>query len=403
MTQRLYFPSDLALATPSESRALRVAGRVFEKVGAELSLVDAFALLRVTGSMFTEVEVGDLLVVVGDLEEGTLCALALEFRQPAPAPRGDGDIARLLFHGVGRNLRARARGLAAIRDYFLRENFVEVETPYRVPAPGVDRNVEAISAESGWLVTSPELEMKRLVVAGIPRQFQLARVSRRDESGTLHESEFTLLEWYRAFAGQEEVMSDTEDVVEAVAEAVAGRPELITPDGRRIHARAPFERQSLAAAFKTHAGVADVSDLAATDAERYFRLLIESVEPALAALDRPVFLTDFPISEAALARPNPTDPRFAERFELYAGGIELCNGYGELTDPLEQRARLLDEQRRRKDEGRTIYPLNERFLAALEAGMPPTGGNALGVDRLLMLALGAPNVQATLAFPREAL
>jgi lysyl-tRNA synthetase class 2 len=403
VTNALYFPSDLTAQSARKLGQLRVAGRVLQKDDSALTLVDAFASLRVTGPALALVEVGDLLIVRGELRDGALAATEMELRQPAPVPRGDGDLARLMFRGVGPNLVARARAMTAIRAYFQREGFIEVETPYRVPAPGVDRNVEAIAAESGWLVTSPELEMKRLVVGGVPRQFQLARVSRRDEAGTLHEAEFTLLEWYRAFAGPEEVIADTEDVVVAVAEAVSGRSELVTPAGRRITARAPFERLTVAEAFRRYAEITDVSALAASDPDRYFRLLVERVEPELAAIDRPLFLTDYPISEAALARPSALDSRFAERFELYVGGIELSNGYGELTDPLEQRARFLDEQRRRENEGRTRYPLNESFLGALAAGMPPTGGNALGVDRLLMLALGAPNVQAVQAFPRETL
>jgi lysyl-tRNA synthetase class 2 len=309
----------------------------------------------------------------------------------------------MMFAQVGPRLRARAQALSVVRAYFANQDFIEVETPLRVPAPGVDPHVEAIAAGADWLITSPELEMKRLVVAGVPRQFQLARVSRREESGHLHEEEFTLLEWYRAFSGQEEIVRDTEALVSQVARALRGRAELVTPDGRRIVARPPFERLTVAEAFRVHAGIADVSDLAASDEARYFRLLVERVEPALAKLERPIFLLEYPISQAALARATPADPGFAERFELYAGGVELSNGYGELTCPVEQRRRMLSEHSRRKADGRSVYPINERFLAALEAGMPPTGGNALGFDRLLMLALGASSVQDVMAFPRRQL
>ena len=130
---------------------------------------------------------------------------------------------------------------------------------------------------------------------------------------------------------------------------------------------------------------------------------MERVEPALARLDRPVFLCDYPITEAALARPIPDDPRYAERFELYVAGVELSNGYGELTDPVEQRRRFVLEQKRRRREHRTVYPLNEPFLRALEEGMPPSSGNALGFDRLVMLAVGAKSVQEVMAFPRSVL
>jgi lysyl-tRNA synthetase class 2 len=367
------------------------------------TLADAFALVTARGSPLSALAVGDLVIVRGKWDGKFLAVSSVEQRQPAPVPRGDGDLARLLFAAIGPKLRARARALSVVRAYFAGQDFVEVETPMRVPAPGVDRNVEAVAAEAGWLITSPELEMKRLAVAGVPRQFQLARVSRREESGHLHEEEFTLLEWYRAFAGQEEIVRDTEALVAEVARALRGRAELLTPDGRRIVARPPFERVTVADAFRTHAGVHDVSDLAASDEERYFRLLVGRVEPALARFERPVFLMDYPISQAALARACAQDPRFAERFELYVGGVELANGYGELTDPVEQRRRMSSEQGRREAEGRGVYPINERFLSALSEGMPPTGGNALGFDRLLMLALGARSVQEVMAFPRSEL
>jgi lysyl-tRNA synthetase class 2 len=365
-----------------------------------VTLGDAFAWLTARGEALSSLEVGDLVVLRGTWNGNVFATASLSERQRAPEPRGDGDLARSVFRGVGAKLRARSKALTEVRGYFAEQHFVEVETPCRVPAPGVDAHVDALRAERGYLITSPELEMKRLVVAGVPRQFQLARVSRRDESGPLHEPEFTLLEWYRAFAGQAEILRDTEAIVCRVAQAVRGAPVLVTPAGRPIAVAPPFERISVAEAFAAHAGVSDVSDLAASDEQLYFRLLVERVEPALALCERALFLTDYPISQAALARASAKDPRFAERFELYVGGVELANGYGELTDPVEQRRRMLVEQSRRESEGRSVYPLNERFLEALAAGMPRTGGNALGFDRLLMLALGAESIGEVMAFPR---
>jgi lysyl-tRNA synthetase class 2 len=392
------FPSDLLGSLPhAESRQL--AGRVLQASPPSFVIADAFASVSASGASLSDVEVGDLVTLVGRWDGALFHVEALVFRQRAPTPRGDGDFARLVFRGVGPKLAARARALRSVRAYFEREGFVEVETPLAVPAPGVDRNIEAIRAEPGWLITSPELEMKRLLVAGIPRQFQLARVHRRDESGSLHESEFTLLEWYRAFAGQEDILRDTEALVAETVEALRGRRELLTFEGRRIDVTPPFARESVADAFRRYAGVDEVSELAATEPDRYFRLLVERVEPALARLDRPVFLLEYPSSEAALARRCENDPRFAERFELYIGGVELCNGYGELTDPVEQRRRFEAEALQRAELGQTVYPINERFLAALEAGMPPAGGNALGFDRLLMLATGARAIQDVIALP----
>jgi lysyl-tRNA synthetase class 2 len=399
----MHFPSDLPQLATSEETTLRVAGRVLRTGDRSAVLADAFALANAHGAPLSELAVGDLVVVSGVWHGMVLHVSSVEQRQPAPTPRGDGDLARLMFAGTALRLRARARALSEVRAYFAEQDFIEVETPVRVPAPGVDQNVEAVAAGTHWLITSPELEMKRLVVGGVPRQFQLARVSRREEAGHLHEPEFTLLEWYRAFAGQEEILRDTEEIVSRVALALNQNAELITSEGRLIIARPPFERVTVAEAFRAHADVSDVSELAASDEERYFRLLVERVEPALAQIDRPVFLMDYPISQAALARASPADPRFAERFELYVGGVELSNGYGELTDPVEQRRRMVSEQRRRAAEGRTVYPLNERFLSALEAGMPPTGGNALGFDRLVMLAVPTTSVQDVMAFPASEL
>jgi lysyl-tRNA synthetase class 2 len=241
--------------------------------------------------------------------------------------------------------------------------------------------------------------MKRLIVGGLPRIFELARVSRADEHGVLHEPEFTLLEWYRAFAGQDEIRADTELVIERVARALRGRPELVAPSGRVIDVRPPFSRLTVRDAFRRWAGVRDASRLARRNPDRFFELLVGRVEPRLARLPRPVFLCDYPITQAALARPSPSDPSVAERFELYVGGIELSNGYGELTDPVEQRKRFVAERKRRKAARRPAYPIDERFLAALREGMPRAGGNALGFDRLLMLALGAKSVQEVVAFP----
>ncbi|MGC4088578.1 MAG: EF-P lysine aminoacylase EpmA [Polyangiaceae bacterium] len=394
-------PSDL-LGEKDGAKAICVAGRVLMATEGELQLADAFGVIGAEGA-FAELAAGDLVTLRGRFVKGRLRGASVVARRPAPTPRGDGEFGRFVFGGVGAALLARSRMLAALRAYFAEQRFIEVETPLRVPAPGVDANVDALRAQGGWLVTSPELEMKRLVVAGVPRQFQLARVTRRDESGALHEPEFTLLEWYRAFASALDVQRDTEELLRRAADGVRGKLELVLPDGRVVSLRRGFERVSVSEAFRRYAGVSDVAELSERDEARYFELLVERVEPALSKLDRPVFLEQYPISQAALARPLSHAPRYAERFELYVGGVELCNGYGELTDPREQRLRFRKERARRKAEGRSAYPINQRFLRALEEGMPDTGGNALGVDRLLMLALGARTIQDVIAFPRELL
>ncbi len=341
---------------------------------------------------------------------------------------------------LGRALKARARALGAVRALFDAQGFLEVETPVRVPCPGLDLYVDALPAHEGWLITSPEHHMKRLLVAGARRIYQITRASRAEELGPLHEPEFTLVEWYRAYAGMNAVMADTEALVRRVVAAVRTSAERsgvsgaatalgadgdlsgaatalgaggdlsgvdsdsqarlgdFTYQGRRYDLAAPFLRLSVREAFRRYAGEPDLSRLA-QDEDRYFELLVDQVEPALRALSQPVFLYGYPISQASLARPDPHDPETAERFELYLAGVELCNGFGELSDAAEQRRRYEAALAERRARGMPVYPLDERFLAALEEGMPPAGGNALGLDRLLMLALDEPAITQVLAFP----
>ncbi len=394
MRARVLAPSDV----PRTSKGrVRVGGRVVAAEANRLVVADAFAHVTVTGELAANP--GDLVVVSGRVVRGRVVDARLEGHQAEAEPRGDGMTGRFTFGGTGAMLATRAAIMAEIRSFFGEQGFVEVETPIRVPAPGVDAHVEAIKSAGQFLITSPELALKRLLVGGLPRVFELARVLRADERGTLHEPEFRLLEWYRAFAGYEDVLADTERLVARVARRARGRVELVTPDGRTLDARPPFPRISVREAFRRYAGEPDAAALAAGDEARFFELLVGRVEPALAAFEQPVFLVEYPISQAALARPSPSDPTVAERFELYAGGVELSNGYGELTDPAEQARRFRAEKLARKATGRPTYPTDERFLAALREGMPPAGGNALGVDRLVMLATGAKSIAEVIALP----
>jgi len=392
---RVLSPSDVK---STSSGRVRVGGRVLAVEATKLVLTDALARLTALGEGF-EAAPGDLVVLEGELARGVLRRARVLERSAQPEPRGDGELARFTLSGKGARLVARARAIAEIRAFFADEEFVEVQTPLRVRAPGVDSNVDAIRSAGGYLITSPELSHKRLLVGGLPRLFELARVLRADEQGALHEPEFTLLEWYRAFSDYEAVLDDTERLVARVARCLRRRPELVTPSGRRIDARPPFPRLTVRDAFRRYAGVKDAADLAASDEDRYFELLVGRVEPRLAALDRPIFLLDYPLSQAALARPSPRDGSVAERFELYVGGVELSNGYGELTDPIEQARRFRTERQARKKAGRPVYPTDQRFLAALREGMPAASGNALGVDRLVMLATGAKSISEVIAFP----
>jgi lysyl-tRNA synthetase class 2 len=392
-----FAPSDLR-GTHAGKR-VRVAGRVSLAHECDCQLADALAAVAVVFRVAPALSIGELIVVEGQLDRERLVDAELVSRVPTEEPRGDGDFARFAWQGVAKNLAARARALAATRQYFMREGFLEVETPFRVPAPGVDLHLDALAAQDGYLITSPELHMKRLLVAGLPRIFQIARVSRREELGALHEPEFTMLEWYRAFAGLEHVLADTEQLVREVAQAVSGTGLLFGADGRQFDLALPFPRITVREAFREHAGISDAVDLAHSDEARYFELLVGQVEPGLARESRPLFLWQYPANQAALARLCPSDPSVAERFELYVGGVELCNGFDELTDPREQRARFDRERAQRAAENRPIYPIDERFLSALQSGMPPSGGNAVGFDRLVMLATGARELAEVIAFP----
>jgi lysyl-tRNA synthetase class 2 len=380
-------PSDLG-KSPGGGRAKRitVAGRVFNVEGKLLVIADAFARLGIEMQRTPKVEVGDLVVVAGFPTEKRLTRGTLISRQPCPTPSAAGEFFRLVFAGEAERQRDAARAAAATRAFFGERGFVEVSTPLRVPAPGVDFHVDAIAASGQYLITSPELEMKRLLVGGMPRIFQLARVARADEQGPLHAPEFTMLEWYRAFSGLEDVLRDTEALVRSVVRSLAGEDDVFVLGQRKVSVKKPFERLTVREAFARYAGVKDAARLAARDEDRYFELLVSRVEPALAQHARPVFLTHYPISQAALSRPHADDPTVAERAELYFGGVELCNAYGELTDPVEQRRRFVTEAKRRKALKRPVYPLDEPFLASLVEGMPPSAGNALGFERLVMVA-----------------
>jgi lysyl-tRNA synthetase class 2 len=324
--------------------------------------------------------------------------------------------------------RARARLSAEVRRTFAALGYEEVETSCLVPAPGMEPHLHPFRAdfvpEGGgeatplWLHTSPEYAMKRLLAAGMERIFQLSRVFRNGEVSGSHNPEFTMLELYRAATDYGGVMADLERAVEACARALlpGGGTRVRRGDGE-LDLAAPFERLSMDEAFRRHAGI----DLAAcgNDAARlrqaarraghdpgpegepfedaFFRVMLAAVEPRL-GLARPCYLVDWPAPLAALSRVKAGEPRLAERFELYAGGLELANGFSELVDAAEQRRRLVDEQEQRRRLGRPVFPLDERFLEAV-GWMPAAGGVAVGLDRLLMLLVGAGSIADVLLFP----
>lgn len=321
------------------------------------------------------------------------------------------------------NLEARAAIRRAVRDWFAGEGFLEVETPARVYAPGQEIHLDALPSGGGrFLITSPEYHMKRLLGAGYGRIYQLARSYRAGERGPDHEPEFTMLEWYRPGEPLDALARDCERLVEVAARAVGRWPDVPVPPrrargnlaGEQVALTAPFERTTVRELLARHAAIdlrgdETVVELAAKAARSgtvadaragwddiFFQLFLDHVEPHLGRV-RPSFVFDWPAPLAALARRKADDPRLAERFELYAGGLELANAFGELIDPTEQRARFDAESRVRAARGKAVYPLDERLLEALSR-MPPTSGIALGFDRLIMLILGVPEIRDVLAF-----
>ena len=385
-------PDQLAGTRPG---AVRVGGRL-DLEGGRWRLVNALAavpleLVDASGAVSSAIASLEATWDGAALRHARLLDLT-----PSAAPPRQWE--RVFHGGIGARLELRARLLAETRRVFEAQGFLEIDTPLRSQECGTETHVEPIASEQGYLITSPELHMKRLLVAGVPRLFQLVHCFRAGELGRIHSPEFLMLEWYRAFADYTAVLQDTERLIQTLHRSVAESDVLTLPSGARVDMSAPFERLSVRQAFTRFAGVRDAAELAARDEDEYFQLLVDKVEPGIAALGRPVFLLDYPASQAALARLSPADPSVAERFELYVGDVELCNGYGELTDPIEQRARCESDRVRRRELGRHVPEVPERFLSALLEGMPPASGNALGMDRLLMLLLGQERIDAVTPF-----
>lgn len=282
------------------------------------------------------------------------------------------------------SLDLRARLVRSVRAFFEERDFLEVETPVRVSTPALELHIDAEPAGKAFLRTSPELHMKRLLAAGLPRIYQIGPCFRRGEQGALHRPEFTLLEWYRTDAGYAEVLADTKALIVALGRALAGGT-VLSYQGVEIDLL-DWERWTVRDAFVLYAGWDPTS---AWDEDRFAVDLVQRVEPAFPA-DQPVVLTDFPAAAAALARLKPGAPEVAERWELYIGGLELANAYSELTDPVEQAARFETWAAERAALGKPVYDIDQPFLDALRHGLPPCGGIALGIDRLLMLFADQP-------------
>ncbi|WP_270937785.1 EF-P lysine aminoacylase EpmA [Falsiroseomonas oryzae] len=336
---------------------------------------------------------------------------------PQPSWHPDSLAARLPF------LRRRARLAAETRAFFAARGYAEVETPALVPVPGMEVHLRAFRTEyrphlgagraaTLWLRTSPELALKRLLVAGAGPVFELARVWRNGELSPRHAPEFTMLEWYAPGLSLDGLMEETEAFLRSVLPARVAHHGVSTDIGK------PFERLTMAEAFRRHCRGLDIlatvdpataeGDAAALHAaassagldlpeglgweDAFFHLVLTHIEPQIGR-ETATFLTHWPAPQAALARRDPADPRAALRFELFVAGLELANAFDELTDPAEQRLRFTrDVNARKQVSGEEGWEVDEDFLAALDHGMPAGSGIALGFDRLAMLAAGAQDI-----------
>jgi lysyl-tRNA synthetase class 2 len=329
------------------------------------------------------------------------------------------------------NLEARMAVIAAIRRFFAERDFAEVETPALQVSPGIEPHLIAFETELAepfqdgarrnlYLHTSPEFAMKKLLVAGQPRIYQLARCYRNGERSATHHPEFTMLEWYRTGADYRALMDDCEELLRAVMAAVPAAA--LVRGEKRSDPGAEWEYLTVAEAFRRDAGIdvlATAPDPLAPDAgllraetdrigvysspsdsweDIFFRVFLARIEGGL-GVDAPTVLYDYPVSMAALSRAKPDDPRLAERFELYVSGLELANAFSELTDAAEQRRRFETDVARKRELFGSAYPIDEDFLAALDHGLADCAGIALGVDRLVMLATGAPRIEDVLWAP----
>lgn len=334
----------------------------------------------------------------------------------------------------------RAKILDLMRVWFRQQKFLEVDTPLMLKYPGMEPHLNLFSSEfvsedgkysdKRFLHTSPEYSMKKLLGAGFERIFQIGKVFRNGETSVLpkkcqgpsdkgqgetlssrHNPEFTMLEWYRANADYTHIMDDCESMIKYFVQEMGD----VVPDDVRKLVEGDWERLTIREAFMRYADMdldayRDVEKLREKVKEKgyemstdyswddlFFLILLNEIEPYLGK-ERPQFLIDYPATQAALACKKQDDPFWAERFELYINGIELCNAFTELVDPVEQRERLIEEKELRDSMGKEAYGIDESFLEALET-MPPSGGNALGIDRLVMVLLGKKSIEEVLLFP----
>jgi lysyl-tRNA synthetase class 2 len=290
------------------------------------------------------------------------------------------------------NLHLRARMIRAIRRFFEAHDYLEVETPSLVSESAPEFHIDALKVGSRYLHTSPELCMKRLLSKGHKKIFQMSKCFRGGERGRLHLPEFTLLEWYHVAVDYEALMQECEEMMKWVSHEI-GMGDGIHYNGNEIHINGPWDKIGVNDAFLRYASI---NALKAYEKGRFDEIMVNEVEPRL-GVERPTFIYDYPAPLASLARLKPGDPELAERFELYVGGVELANGFSELTDAAKQRKRFEAVLMEMQDAGKPPYPMPEEFLKRLEH-MPEAAGAALGVDRLAMIFCNASKIDDVVAF-----
>ena len=423
--QSRYYPSRMqwrhqpAAAAAISVGEVAVRGRLLHlaegrgRIADESGGVDFVVETRVEG-----IKTGDIVELYGIAAEGVIDVTQIRLLASSRADWSQGDWTRFHTNGLWANMRVRAAALDAVRSFFKDAGFLAVETPTLARASAQEEHIQLFATEYQgdkakeqlYLAPSPELYMKRLLGVGFERIYQISRSYRNGEMGPQHNPEFTLIEWYRAYASYEEIMTDVENLVVHVVGSVLGQSSVVR-ERREIGLQPPWERLSVRDAF-AHWAAIDLD--ACVDAESlfhracvlgydsakrgdswedlYHKILLERVEPELAKLGA-VHLFDYPRQLAALAKLKEGDPAVVERTEAYLGGVELSNGYTELNDPAQQRERFA----RGVQAGGA--PADEAFLVAMERGIPPAGGVALGLDRLVMIVVGASCLDEVIAFP----
>jgi len=416
-----------------------VAGRVIGIIDGGFVLQDMSG--RVDFLYDGEVNLGDIVEVevgesFGDVENdlkgcfAPLRAVSVRVLVPCAADffirKEDSNYRKMIVDlNLAEKIRMKSRVVECIRNFFRDRSFLEVETPQMVKLPGMEPYLDPFKTtffdQSGsqtdqYLISSPEYAMKKILVSGEEKIFQICKSFRNKETDSeLHNPEFTLLEWYRSYVSYEDIMKDTEELVEYTAVDILDKPTILYK-GSIIDVSTPWPRIKVKDLFKRYAKIDSkvfedpekfrkavkqkgyqVDENISYD-DLFFCVFMNEIEPKL-GFDKPVIVYEYPASMAALSKKCESDPAYAERFEVYIAGVELCNAFTELNDPVEQKSRLEDERRQRLEMGKDDYSVDQSFIGALELGMPPAGGNALGVDRLAMLITDTHDIRDMMFFP----